>query len=127
MQLSLFDYRPEQNTPPAMPRTEAAQSTNDYHMLPASEKQLRFAKALAARTKDTLSEEICADRRQLSQWIDAHKSVLAKATPSSQFSNYPSSKQVAFAERIARIKRRQVPPECFRDKGLMSKWIDGNR
>ena len=39
----------------------------------------------------------------------------------------PSSKQVAFAERLARIKRRAVPDECFRDKGLMSKWIDGNR
>ena len=33
----------------------------------------------------------------------------------------------AFAERLARIKRRAVPDECFRDKGLMSKWIDGNR
>ena len=31
------------------------------------------------------------------------------------------------AERLARIKRRAVPDECFRDKGLMSKWIDGNR
>ena len=27
----------------------------------------------------------------------------------------------------ARIKRRAVPDECFRDRGLMSKWIDGNR
>ena len=35
--------------------------------------------------------------------------------------------QVAFAERLARIKRRAVPDECFRDKGLMSKWIDGNK
>ena len=33
----------------------------------------------------------------------------------------------AFAERLARIKRRAVPDECFRDKGLMSKWIDGNK
>jgi hypothetical protein len=36
-------------------------------------------------------------------------------------------KQIAFAERLARIKRRAVPDECFRDKGLMSKWIDGNK
>ena len=42
-------------------------------------------------------------------------------------SNLPSSKQVAFAERLARIKRRAVPDECFRDRALMSKWIDGNR
>ena len=31
------------------------------------------------------------------------------------------------AERLARIKRRAVPDECFRDKELMSKWIDGNK
>jgi hypothetical protein len=31
------------------------------------------------------------------------------------------------AERLARIKRRAVPDECFRNRGLMSKWIDGNR
>jgi hypothetical protein len=39
----------------------------------------------------------------------------------------PTSKQVAFAEKLARIKRRAVPDESFRDKGLMSKWIDGNK
>ena len=32
-----------------------------------------------------------------------------------------------FAEKLARIKRRAVPDECFRDKGLMSRWIDGNK
>lgn len=47
--------------------------------------------------------------------------------PISDLDRLPSSKQVAFAERLARIKRRAVPEECFRDKGLMSKWIDGNR
>jgi DNA mismatch repair protein MutH len=31
------------------------------------------------------------------------------------------------SEKLAQIKRRAVPDECFRDKGLMSKWIDGNR
>ena len=35
--------------------------------------------------------------------------------------------QVAFAERIARIQRRNVPDECFKDRGLLSKWIDHNR
>jgi hypothetical protein len=58
----------------------------------------------------------------LSAWIDAQ----AKLKPGTQDSR-PTSKQVAFAERLARIKRRAVPDECFRDKGLMSKWIDGNR
>ncbi|SEO04613.1 hypothetical protein SAMN04488103_11122 [Gemmobacter aquatilis] len=41
--------------------------------------------------------------------------------PLSALDSLPSSKQVAFAERLA------VLDECFRDKGLMSKWIDGNR
>ena len=63
------------------------------------------------------------DRRSLSAWIDAQ----ARMKPLSELDRLPSSKQVAFAERLARIKRRAVPEECFRDKGLMSKWIDGNR
>ncbi|KKN34480.1 hypothetical protein LCGC14_0793430, partial [marine sediment metagenome] len=37
------------------------------------------------------------------------------------------SKQVAFAERIARLKRREIPQQCFRDKVMMSRWIDGNK
>ena len=51
----------------------------------------------------------------------------ARLKPVSALDQLPSSKQVAFAERLARIKHRAVPYECFRDKGLMSKWIDGNR
>jgi hypothetical protein len=47
--------------------------------------------------------------------------------PVSEIDRLPTSKQVAFAEKLARIKRRAVPEECCRDKGLMSKWIDGNR
>ena len=65
----------------------------------------------------------CAHRRTLSAWIEAQTNL----KPVSELDRLPSSKQVAFAERLARIKRRAVPDECFRDKGLMSKWIDGNR
>jgi len=63
------------------------------------------------------------DRRSLSGWIEAQ----ARLKPAAQIDNRPTSKQVAFAEKLARIKRRAVPDECFRDKRLMSKWIDGNR
>ena len=42
-------------------------------------------------------------------------------------SGQPTSRQVAFAERLARIKRRAVPDECFRDRQLLSRWIDSNR
>ena len=63
------------------------------------------------------------DRQRLIAWIQQQ----ARLTPATQLDPRPSARQVAFAERIARIKRRAVPPECFRDKALMSKWIDGNK
>ena len=89
--------------------------------LPATPRQIAFA--LALRNQTLLPWEIQQDRRSLSAWIDAQ----AQMKPLSALDSLPSSKQVAFAERLARIKRRAVPDECFRDKGLMSKWIDGNR
>lgn len=97
-------------------------ASNDYHQLPASEKQLRFARALATRTATVLPYEVQTDRKRLSDWIDEVK----RRAPVSRFANYPTSKQVAFAERLARIKRRDIPRECFQDRGLMSKWIDHN-
>jgi hypothetical protein len=90
--------------------------------LPATPKQIAYARSLALRNQTLLPWEVQQDRRSLSAWIDAQ----AKLKPGTQDSR-PTSKQVAFAERLARIKRRAVPDECFRDKGLMSKWIDGNR
>jgi hypothetical protein len=98
------------------------QTSNDYHRLPVTEKQLRYARQLAARGAVALPEDVQADRRQLSAWIDKNRNRTA-----ARFSNYPSSKQVAFAERIARIKRRDVPQACFRDRTMMSHWIDSNR
>ena len=91
------------------------------YALPATPKQIAYARSLALRNQTLLPWEVQQDRRSLSAWIDAQ----AKLNPGAQDSR-PTSKQVAFAERLARIKRRAVPDECFRDKGLMSKWIDGN-
>jgi hypothetical protein len=91
--------------------------------LPATPRQIAYARSLALRNQTLLPWEIQQDRRSLSAWIDAQ----AQMKPLSALDQLPSSKQVAFAERLARIKRRAVPDECFRDKGLMSKWIDGNR
>jgi hypothetical protein len=91
--------------------------------LPATPKQIAYARSLALKNQTLLPWEIQQDRRSLSAWIDAQ----ARMKPLSELDRLPSSKQVAFAERLARIKRRAVPEECFRDKGLMSKWIDGNR
>jgi hypothetical protein len=91
--------------------------------LPATQKQIAYARSLALKNQTLLPWEVQQDRRSLSAWIDAQ----ARMKPLSELDRLPSSKQVAFAERLARIKRRAVPEECFRDKGLMSKWIDGNR
>ncbi len=88
--------------------------------LPPTEKQIAYANTLAAKHGMLLPKNM--DRAALSKWIDAHK-----APPQGKFSNYPSSKQVAFAERIATLKRNPVPPECFRDRALMSRWIDSNK
>ena len=91
--------------------------------LPATPRQIAYARSLALRNQTLLPWEIQQDRRSLSAWIDAQ----AQMKSLSALDSLPSSKQVAFAERLARIKRRAVPDQCFRDKGLMSKWIDGNR
>jgi hypothetical protein len=107
------------------PRTVAAAGdSNDYHRLPVSEKQLRLARQIAARNRIAVPDAALSDRTRLSQWIEDNKT---RGATASRFGNYPSSKQVAFAERIARIKRRAVPEECFKDRTLMSRWIDSNR
>ena len=91
--------------------------------LPATERQIAYARSLALKNQILLPWEVQQDRRSLSAWIEAQ----AQLKPVSDMDRLPTSKQVAFAEKLARIKRRAVPEECFRDKGLMSKWIDGNR
>ncbi|MCK0104312.1 hypothetical protein [Pseudohalocynthiibacter sp. F2068] len=98
-------------------------TTNDYHKIPVTEKQLRFARQIAERASLVLPWEVQQDRRALSTWIDRHLQKPKKT----EFSRYPSSKQVAYAERIARLKRRDVPRECFHDKTMMSRWIDSNQ
>ncbi len=102
--------------------TPQPNTSNDYHKVPASEKQLAFARQISQRSGIVLPWETQQNRYALSRWIDANK--IAK--PSGRFSNYASSKQVGLAERIARKKCRDVPAECFRDRGMMSKWIDAN-
>ncbi len=91
--------------------------------IPVTPKQIAYARSLALKNQTLLPWGVQQDRRALSSWIDTQ----ARLKPISALDQLPSSKQVAFAERLGRIKRRAVPDECFRDKGLMSKWIDGNR
>lgn len=91
-------------------------------VIPATQRQLAYARALALRNQVLLPWEVQQDRRSLSRWIDAQA-----ALPPATHDGRPSSKQVAFAERIARLRHRAVPDECFRDRQLMSRWIDSNR
>jgi hypothetical protein len=68
--------------------------------LPATPKQIAYARALALRNQTLLPLDVQQDLRSLSAWID----VQARLKPGAQDSR-PSSRQVAFAERLARIKR----------------------
>lgn len=92
-------------------------------ILPATPRQVAYAQSLALRDQTLLSWEVQQDRRSLSAWIEAQVSL----KPIAALDSRPTSKQIAFAERLAHIKQRAVPDECFRDKGLMSKWIVGSR
>lgn len=114
MQPSLFD---------SLKPAPARGSDVDYHILPATEKQQRFARQIAERSKAELPTDILSDRQRLSAWIDANKA----KQEDNKYSRYPSAKQVKFAETISRKKRNPIPHECFRDKTLMSRWIDSNR
>ena len=42
---------------------------NDNHLLPATEKQLQFARAIALRTGQVLPWEAQQDRQSLSTWV----------------------------------------------------------
>ena len=100
---------------------EPVQTAMPLDVVPATEKQIAYARALAAKLGRAVPTALFADKAGLSKWIDAARA------PAGRFAAYPSAKQVQFAERIARLKRREVPPECFKDKALMSRWIDGNK
>ncbi|WP_170372851.1 hypothetical protein [Ruegeria arenilitoris] len=96
--------------------------TNDYHILPVTDRQMRYARAIAQQSALEIPVEAQRDRRSMSDWISAHK-----PHDPSPFADYPTGKQVAFAERISRTKRRPIPSECFRDKRAMSQWIERNK
>ncbi len=99
--------------------------TTQSQLPPTPPKQADYARAIAARLGKVIPPDEASDRRRLSEWIDRHKS----ARPPLRANRGPgaTSRQVAYAERIARAKRRAIPDECFRDAGMMSRWIDSNR
>lgn len=90
-----------------------------------TEKQIRFAHKIAQRGNILLPWNILQDRKELSIWIDQNIHILQRRGSSQ--GAMPSSKQVQFAERIAKRKRLCVPDICFKDKQTMSQWIDRYR
>ena len=93
------------------------------HAFAPSEKQLRFARSIAAKTGATLPWEVQHDRASLSRWISRHQPKRVQ----NQYSHLPTGKQIDLAERLSRAKRRPIPAECIRSKDLLSRWIDANK
>jgi len=96
------------------------------HTLPPTPKQVDYARHIAARLGAAIPVEKINDRAALSLWIGQHQARLKSHTSQPQDTR-ATSRQVAYAERIARTKRRAIPEECFRDVGLMSAWISSNQ
>ena len=66
----IFD--PDQQGRP--PRgSDSAQPKQADRRMPATEKQMQYARTLAKRTGDDLPDGIEADRAAVSEWIDAHR------------------------------------------------------
>ena len=105
-------------------QSEASDPKPASNALP-TEKQVRFAQKIAQRGGILLPWNVLQNRRDLSNWIDQNAHVLQRGN--SALSALPSSKQVQFAERIARRKKLSVPDICFKDRQTMSQWIDRYR
>ena len=105
-------------------QSEASDPKPASNALP-TEKQVRFAQKIAQRGGVLLPWDVLQNRRDLSNWIDQNAHILQRGN--SALSALPSSKQVQFAERIARRKKLSVPDICFKDRQTMSQWIDRYR
>ena len=99
---------------------------DDAIILAPTDRQMKFAWRISCALKQTIPPDAKTNRRVLSRWIDRHQNDYRAEAPL-RANGSATSKQVAFAERIARAKRRAVPDECFRSAALMSAWIDSNR
>lgn len=89
--------------------------------------QVDFARAISRRLNTDIPADSVQDRAALSNWIGLHQAAFNKARAQTHNGAGATSRQVAYAEKIARRRRRDVPDECYRDAGLMSRWIDSNR
>ena len=87
------------------------------HALPATPKQIAYARSLALRNQTLLPWEVQQDRRSLSAWIDAQ----AQREPVSDMDRLPTSKVVSPApqalpppsSRTARPQSAGASPQGF--------------
>ncbi len=92
-------------------------------VLPPTERQMRYARRIAEQAGIVLPWEIQQNRKALSEWIEINQHRGQHRAPQP---DTPSSRQVGYAERIARARRRTIPDECYRSRDLLSRWIDAN-
>ena len=99
----------------------------DYASLPPlrpTDRQLQFAEKIAALSGIALPKDVQLDRANLSRWIEANRHRMARSNCVAD--NLPTARQIAWAERIARGRKRSIPEECYRSRDLLAKWIDAN-
>lgn len=61
--------------------------SNDYHLLPVTEKQMRYARVIARNSALEIPVEAQRDRRALSAWISAHASSEGRGLIDTQAAN----------------------------------------
>ncbi len=99
----------------------------DYASLPPlrpTDRQLQYAGKIAVSAGIALPRDVQLDRADLSRWIEAnrHRMTRSKCVAA----NLPTERQVVWAERIARGRKRSIPDEYYKSRGLLAKWIDAN-
>ena len=88
---------------------------NDGETRPPSAAQLDFAKDIASDLKIGLPDNIEADWRICSEFIDKNRSKVARP---------PSEKQLAYAQKLAEEYKAELPKNIEKDGRICSKFID---
>ena len=99
----------------------------DYASLPPlrpTNRQLQYAQKIATSSGIVLPKDVQLDRANLSRWIDANRHRMARSNGVAD--NLPTARQIAWAERIARGRKRGIPDECYKSRELLARWIDAN-
>ena len=99
----------------------------DYASLPPlrpTDRQLQYAERIANSAGIALPGDARLDRADLSRRIEANRHRIARLKRVAD--NLPTARQIAWAERIARGRKRSIPDEYYKSRELLAKWIDAN-